>query len=164
MSDSSPVIPDPIPQTLYRHILVGTGGAPHSQVAVARAIALAKHYGATLHVVTVVPQGASPLMNAAVAFPGAETFEAQAKQDVYANRAAHLTRTAEAIRAHEVTVVEHLVPALKPADAILTVAREAGIDLIVLGRKHKSAWSAALAGSVSDMVSHASPVDVLIAR
>ncbi|MDO4247262.1 MAG: universal stress protein, partial [Deinococcus sp.] len=61
-------------------------------------------------------------------------------------------------------VVEHLLPALKPAEAILQVAQQVGADLIVLGRKHKSAWSAALAGSVSDMVSHASPVDVLMAR
>ena len=37
-------------------------------------------------------------------------------------------------------------------------------DLILIGRRHKTAWSAALAGSVSDMVSHASPVDVMVVR
>ena len=148
----------------YHHILVATGGAPHSQKAVERAIQIARHYGATLHVVTVVPQGGSALMNVAVAFPGAETFEAQALTDDAARREMHLHTTAEQIRAQGVSVVEHLLPALKPADAILQVAREAQADLIVMGRKHKSAWTAALAGSVSDMVSHASPVDVLIAR
>lgn len=156
-------MPEPSPH-LYRHLLVATGGAPHSQKAVERAVQIARHYGATLHVVTVVPQGGSTLMNAAVAFPGAETFEAQALTDDAARRETHLHATAEAIRAQGVTVVEHLIPALKPADAILQVAQEAGADLIVLGRKHKSAWTAALAGSVSDMVSHASPIDVLIAR
>ena len=70
-------MPEPSPH-LYRHLLVATGGAPHSQKAVERAVQIARHYGATLHVVTVVPQGGSTLMNAAVAFPGAETFEAQA--------------------------------------------------------------------------------------
>ena len=154
---------DPSPHQ-YQHVLVATGGAPHSQKAVERAVQIARHYGATLHVVTVVPQGGTPLMNAAVAFPGAETFEAQALQDDTTRREAHLHTTAEQIRAQGVNVVEHLLPALKPADAILQVAAEAGVDLIVMGRKHKSAWTAALAGSVSDMVSHASPVDVLIAR
>lgn len=125
---------------------------------------IADHYGAALHIITVVPQGGSALMNAAVAFAGAETFEAQAMQDEYAKREAHLKSTADTARAVGLAVVEHLVPALKPADAILQVAREAGADLIVLGRKHKTAWSAALAGSVADMVSHAAAVDVLIAR
>lgn len=150
--------------SLYRNILVGTGGAPHSEVAVARAARLARHHGAALHIVTVVPQAGSPLLNVAAAFPGGETIEAQAHQDDFARRQVHLRQTAEQLRAQGVSVTEHLLPALKPADAILQVAQEVGADLIVLGRKHKSAWSAALAGSVSDMVSHASPVDVLIAR
>lgn len=46
----------------YTRILVATGGAPHSQVAVQRATRLARHFGAPLHVITVVPQGATPLM------------------------------------------------------------------------------------------------------
>lgn len=156
MSDPSPHV--------YRHILVATGGAPHSRKAVERAIQIARHYGATVHVVTVVPQGGSALSSAALAFSGAEPFEAQALQDDTARRQAHLQATAEQIRAQGVNVVEHLMPALNPADAILQVAQEAQADLIVMGRKHKSAWTAALAGSVSDMVSHASPIDVLIAR
>lgn len=148
----------------YRHVLVATGGAPHSQIAVQRAIEVAKHYGATLHVVTVIPHGRSALMNAAVAFPGAEPFEAQAMQGENLQREQVLKTAADEIRATGLTVVEHLIAALKPADAILQAAQESGADLIVMGRRHKSAWTAALAGSVSDMVSHASPVDVLIAR
>lgn len=159
MSDS------PLPELpAYTHILVASGGAPHSQVAVSRAARIAKSIGATLHLVAVVPQGGTPLMNASSAFAGGETFEAQALQDDYARREAYLHQTATQLRGMGLTVQEYLVPALKAADAILAVAKEANVDLIVMGRKHKSAWTAALAGSVSDMVSHASPVDVLIAR
>lgn len=78
--------------------------------------------------------------------------------------AEHLRQTAAKLRTHGLHVEEHLVAALKPADAILQVARGVEADLILLGHRHKTAWSAALAGSVSDMVSHASPVDVLIVR
>lgn len=154
MTDSTP----------YRTVLVATGGAPHSEAAVARAALLARQGGSTLHVVTVVPQVGGPLLNVAAAFPGGETIEAQAHQDDHARREAHLRQTADQLRAQGLNVMEHLLPALKPAEAILQVAQQVGADLIVLGRKHKSAWSAALAGSVSDMVSHASPVDVLVAR
>ncbi|WP_135228214.1 universal stress protein [Deinococcus fonticola] len=148
----------------YRTILVASGGAPHSLVAVARAARIVRRVGATLHLVAVVPQAASPLMNVATAFAGGEMFEGQAKQDDYAQREAYLQRAAADLRAAGLDVHAHLVPALKPADAIVQVAQEQNADLIILGRKHKSAWTAALAGSVSDMVSHASPVDVLIVR
>ena len=150
--------------SLYRTILVGTGGASHSEVALARAVTLARHHRHDVQRGPVVPQVGRPLMTAAAAFPGAEPFEAQAMTDEHASRQAYLTQVAGELRAQGVSVTEHLRPALKPADAILEVAQETGADLIVLGRKHKSAWSAALAGSVADMVSHASPVDVLIAR
>lgn len=148
----------------YRRLLVGTGGAPHSQLAIERAAELARYFGATLHVVTVIPRGRSALGSAAAALAGSSEFEAQLLQDEEQRRAAHLQQTAAGLRERGLQVEEHLAFALKPADAILAVAQEVGADLILLGRRHTSAWSAALAGSVSDMVSHASPVDVLIVR
>ncbi|MFC4426169.1 universal stress protein [Deinococcus navajonensis] len=152
------------PALSYQRLLVATGGAPHSQRAVERAAQLALHFGAVLHIVTVVPQAGSALRNAAAAFPGGETFEVQARQDDFAQRQTYQQQLVNGLRARGVTVEPHLVQALKPADAILAVAREQSAELIVLGRKHTSAWSAALAGSVSDMVSHAAGVDVLIVR
>lgn len=157
---------DPSPQSMrdYHHILVASGGAPHSLVAVSRAARIANQVNATLHLVTIVPQGTSPLMNVATAFSGGEMFESQAKQDDYTRRENYLKQAAADLREAGVNVKEHLISALKPADAILQVAQDENVDLIVLGRKHKSAWTAALAGSTSDMVSHAASVDVLIVR
>jgi nucleotide-binding universal stress UspA family protein len=148
----------------YRCLLVATGGAIHSQIATERAAQLALMFGAPLHVITVISQGKSGLENVAAAFAGSSALDARALQDDHQRHAQQLKQTAAALRARGLEVQEHLVNALKPADAILGVARDVGADLIVLGRRHTSAWSAALAGSVADMVSHASPVDVLIAR
>ncbi|MBZ9751525.1 universal stress protein [Deinococcus sp. HMF7604] len=152
----------PLPP-LYSRLLVATGGAPHSVLAVERAAQLAEHYGAAIHLVTVIPQGQGGLENVALALGagGPDTRTAQAERQRFET---HLQQTAQALRSRGLTVREHLVTALKPADAILTVAHDVQADLIVLGRRHTSAWSAALAGSVSDMVSHASPVDVLVVR
>jgi nucleotide-binding universal stress UspA family protein len=153
--------PAPAP---YRRLLVATGGAPHSLVAIERAATLADYFGATLHVVTVIPQGSRGLENVTVAFGGGGGLSSQTIQENHERFEVHLRETASALRARGLQVEEHLMTALRPADAILAVAAEADVDLIFLGRRHKTAWSAALAGSVSDMVSHASPVDVLIVR
>ena len=149
---------------LYHRLLVATGGAPHSLVAVERAATLAEHFGATLHVVTVIPQGNRGLESVTVAFAGSGGLSSQTFQEHHERFQSHLRETASALRARGLQVEEHLLTALRPADAILAVAAEVGANLILLGRHHKTAWSAALAGSVSDMVSHASPVDVLVVR
>ncbi|WP_233554751.1 universal stress protein [Deinococcus cavernae] len=147
----------------YRTILVASGGAPHSLVAVARAARIARRVGATLHLVAVVPQAASPLMNVATAFAGGEMFE------VRPNR----TTTPSAKRTFSgppPTCARRPRRACPPGSRPETRRRDcaggAGAERRpdYPGRKHKSAWTAALAGSVSDMVSHASPVDVLIVR
>lgn len=161
MTQSQPSQPLP---PLYRRLLVATGSAAHSEVALRRAGELALHFGATLHVVTVIPQGKSSLENVAAAFAGGSAQDARTVQDERDRLEQYLRHTAQRLRDTGAEVQEHLVEALKPADAILAVAQEVGADLIVLGRRHKTAWSAALAGSVSDMVSHASAVDVLVVR
>jgi len=152
--------------TLYRRILVASGGAPHSIQAVERAIALAVQFSAELHLIAVVPVAASPFVNmgSALSLPGSGGMASAALEDASTLRQAHLRATAAQARTYGLTVHEHLIQALKAADAILHVAAEAQVDLIVLGRRHKTAFGAALAGSTGDAVSHASNVDVLIAR
>ncbi|MFC4453814.1 universal stress protein [Deinococcus sonorensis] len=154
----------PSTPALYHRVLVASGGAPHSVQAVQRAVQLARHFGAELHLVVVVPAASSPLVNMAAGLPGSEMLEADALASASATRQLHLQQTAAQARAQGLTVHEHLIQAMKPADAILSVAREVQADLIVLGRRHTSAFSAAMAGSTGDAVSHAATADVLIAR
>lgn len=149
---------------IYRRILVASGGAPHSLKAVERAVALAEHFGAPLEIVAVVPIGANALLNLAAGLPGGELLEAEAVRNDAHLREAHLRATAADARARGLAVREHLVEAARPADAILAVARETGADLIVLGRRHTTALSAAVAGSTGNAVSHVADVDVLVAR
>ncbi|GGL19547.1 universal stress protein [Deinococcus radiotolerans] len=156
-------MPD-LPGVQYRRILVATGGAAHSEVATQRAAHLALQFSAPLHIVSVIPQGRPGLENVTAAFAGSSDLDGRVTQDTHQRINRHLHSTAADARSLGLDVHEHLITALKPADAILSVAREVDADLIVLGRRHTSAWSAALAGSVADMVSHASPVDVLVAR
>ncbi|SMB82708.1 universal stress protein [Deinococcus hopiensis] len=148
----------------YQRILVATGGAPHSEKAVERAIALAVHFGATLDIVAVIPIGANVFVNIAAGMPGAGKFEEQQAQDEHQLRGNHLQQVAAVARERGLLVHEHLLQGIKPADAILGVARDVGADLIVMGRRHTTAFSAAMAGSTGDAVSHAATTDVLIAR
>jgi nucleotide-binding universal stress UspA family protein len=143
---------------------VATGGAPHSIQAVERAISLAVQFSAELHLVAVVSVVSHPLINMGAAVPGSGVMDSMALENTSTIRQAHLLVTAEQARRHGLTVHEHLIQALKPAEAILAVAAEVQADLIVLGRRHKTAFSAALAGSTGDAVSHAAQADVLIAR
>ncbi|EYB68569.1 hypothetical protein DEIPH_ctg020orf0002 [Deinococcus phoenicis] len=149
---------------LYRRILVATGGAPHSEKAVAHAVALAQHFGAALDIVAVVPLAANGFVSLASGLPGSEALEAQVVQNARMVRQDHLRQVAQAAREQGLEVGEYLIQAAKPAEAILDVAAQTGADLIVLGRRHTSAFSAAMAGSTGDAVSHAAGIDVLIAR
>lgn len=152
---------DPLP---YRRVLVATGGAPHSQRAVARALSLAVACRAPLHVVTVVPISVGPLVNMAASLPGSETLEVDALENERAVREAHLKGVAAEARARGLQVTEHLVQAARPADAIVRIAGEVGADLVVIGRRTKGVLGAALVGSTADAISHAAPADVLVVR
>lgn len=149
---------------MYRRVLVATGGGAHSQRAVERAVQLARQFGAALEVVVVAPMTAGPLVGLAAGVPGGELLEAQAVQTADDTRQALLDTVLAQARAGGLEARGHLVQATPAADAIVQTAREVGADLIVLGRRHKTATGAALAGSVGDAVHHASPVDVLIVR
>ncbi|WP_027482892.1 universal stress protein, partial [Deinococcus pimensis] len=115
---------------VYRRILVATGGAPHSDLAVERAVTLALRFGATLDVVTVVPVIANALVSMAVGLPGSESLEAHNMESERAVREEVLARTVEFARSRGLPVTGHLVHAPRPADAILGVARDVGADLI----------------------------------
>ncbi len=150
------------PSSLYRRILVATGGAPHSEKAVERAIELAQQFGAVLDVVVVVPTQRSAMASLAASIPGSGALEEQIVQTLYDARAAHLRAVMTRAEAAGLDVRPHLLSAARPADVILKMAAELEADLIVLGRRHTTALSANLAGSVGLSVSRAALVDVLI--
>ncbi|WP_344983346.1 universal stress protein [Deinococcus rubellus] len=154
--------PEEVQTQCYRRILVATGGAPHSEKAVERAIDLARQFGAVLDVLVVVPTQRSAMASLAASIPGSGALEEQIVQTLYDVRAAHLRAVMARAEAAGLDVRPHLLSAARPADVILKMAAETSADLIVLGRRHTTALSANLAGSVGLSVSRAALVDVLI--
>ncbi|WP_290813083.1 universal stress protein [Halovivax sp.] len=135
---------------MYDAILAATDGSERAEAALAHAIELGAATGATVHVVTVVETSDNPMK-----FSTAEVDE--------------LNRTAEEI-------VDEIVAAYdgqdveirgdvrrgRPAEALLTYADEADVDLIVVGERGADGVSGALLGSTADRLARTADVPVTI--
>jgi nucleotide-binding universal stress UspA family protein len=142
---------------MYTSIVVGTNGSATADIALDRAIALARMTGATLHVVSAYEPtparvgGSRPAAEAAE-FPVTPHF----KVDAVLDRATDLAQGGGIeIEAHG--------PRGDAAAAILSVAEENKADLIILGSKGMQGARRVL-GSVPNKVSHHAPCDVLIVQ
>jgi len=138
---------------MYTSIVVGIDGSPTAEMALDRAIDLARTYGARLHVVSAYEPLPARVTGGA---PSGEDF--QAPSDFKAD--AVLQRALDRSGTKDLDVEEH-APKGSAADALIAVAQETGADLIVIGsvgmRGPKRIF-----GSVPNSVSHRSPCDVLI--
>jgi len=134
---------------MFGTIVVGTDWSDTAELAVARALELARVTGAQLHVVSVDERTAVPL-GAATGTRGGPHVQA----DVV------LQQTLERLGASDVPVTQH-TPTGAIADALLAVARQQQADLIVLGSRGMHGARRVL-GSVPNKVSHHAPCDVLI--
>lgn len=137
-------------------IVVGTDGSEPAVRALDQAIAVAKRDGAALHIVTALPDAA--LIRERIS-SGATTFSinlSQVADSVLARAAERAER--EGVQA-ETHASEH-----DPAEAIITVAKEVGADLIVVGSRGLSGIERFLLGSVSTKVASHAPCNVMIVR
>jgi len=142
---------------MYQSIVVGTNGSATADIALDRAIALAKMTGAALHVVSAYEPAPA---HVAGGRPAAEVQAAPVTQhfkvDVVLDRATHIAQGGGIeINAHG--------PRGDAASAIISVAEETKADLIVLGSKGMQGARRVL-GSVPNKVSHRAPCDVLIVQ
>jgi nucleotide-binding universal stress UspA family protein len=140
---------------MYTSIVVGTNGSTTADIALERAIALAKLTGATLHVVSAYEPAPA---HVAGSRPAAEVQEFPVtphfKVDAVLDRATHVAKGEEVkIEAHG--------PRGDAASAILSIADEEKADLIVLGSKGMQGARRVL-GSVPNSVSHKAQCDVLV--
>ena len=139
---------------MYDSIVVGIDGSDTADIALGRAIELARMTGATLHVVSAYEPNPAHLSGGAP--PGEFTPGSDIKAD------AVLQRALDQARGEEVEVQEH-APQGSAADAILAVAKEHGADAIVIGSVGMRGARRVL-GSVPNKVSHQAPCDVLIVQ
>ncbi len=139
---------------MYDSIVVGIDGSDTADIALGRAIELARLTGATLHVVSAYEP--NPAHVSGDAPPGEFTAGSDFKAD------AVLQRALDQARGKELEVQEH-APQGSAADAILTVAKEQGADAIVIGSVGMHGARRVL-GSVPNKVSHQASCDVLIVQ
>ena len=133
---------------VLRHILVATDFGPVADAALTYGRALARNFGATLHVLHVAenfflrPTTGDPhTLKAAVA----RRLEALLSDDDRRDLRAHAA----------LETSDH------PADAIIDYARQADIDLVVMGTYGRTGMSQLFVGSVAERVVRTAPCPVL---
>jgi nucleotide-binding universal stress UspA family protein len=140
---------------MFRHILIGYDGSPHSKKALEHGIELARQGGAEITVVTAFAKlpdylGASLLEGLAV------RATSQAQATVFMG--------AEQARAAGIEKVREEVLEGNAAECLLRVAETRGCDLIVVGSRGHGEFTGLLLGSVSDRVAHHAKAPVLIVK
>jgi nucleotide-binding universal stress UspA family protein len=141
---------------MYKVIVAGTDGSATANVALGKAIELAKLSGATLHVVhahrAVSPHQAAPL---------AGTVDiVNVNADIRADSARVCADAISIADREGVEVIPHSTDG-DPADALIAVARDVDADVIVVGNRGMTGARRVL-GSVPNKVSHHSPCSLLI--
>ncbi|MBO0769396.1 MAG: universal stress protein [Solirubrobacterales bacterium] len=145
----------------YRSILVGTDGSETARTAVDHAIELAQVTRASLMLVSAFePVGGERVRSQALEAPADAQWLVGPREDVLA------LLDGVAKLAHDAGVVDVRSFARQgdAADAIIDVAEETGVDLIVVGNKGMTGARRFLLGSVPNKVSHHAPCSVLIVR
>lgn len=144
---------------MYKTIVVGTDGSPTATEAVRVAAALARCFGAVIHVVRAYQPASQHYASAAmvpVASAGILEYDEVIRADVETGLAALCTSADLA----GLTVETHARPQAA-TDAILAVADETGADLIVVGNRGMHG-AKRIFGSVPNSVTHHAPCSVLV--
>jgi nucleotide-binding universal stress UspA family protein len=142
---------------MFKSIVVGTNGSETADIAVSRAVELAKLTGATLHVVSAYEPAPARVGGSR---PPAEAAEWAISPHFKVD--AVLDRATDIAKAGDVELDVH-GPKGDAASAILSVAERFDADLIVLGSKGMQGARRVL-GSVPNTVSHRASCDVLIVQ
>jgi len=144
------------------NILVALDGSDHATSALELASDIAAKYGATLHLINAIESAKLP--EALHRYAKSEHIEGSAPRiyDVIAER---LLDTAGA-KAREMGVndVKPVIRNGDPAQQIVDYAKEAKIDMVVMGSKGLSDIQGLLLGSVSHKVSHLAPCTCVTVR
>ena len=139
-----------------RRVVVGLDGSPNSQAALDYAVALARPLGAEV----VATYALMPLEYVYPPHPLAlpVQFDEQALQSLQGQLEDEWCRP---LREAGIRYRARVITG-RPSTVLDDAAREEGADLIVVGRRGRSAARELLAGSVSHELSHRSEIPVLI--
>ena len=145
---------------MFERILVGTDGSETAGEAVRQATELARATGAKLDIVSAYePVPASRLREEGGEIPGDVAYAIGPKEDV------NVILEAASVPAREAGVeVNTHAREGDPASAILDLAEELDVSVIVVGNKGMTGARRFLLGSVPNNISHHAPCSVYIAR
>jgi nucleotide-binding universal stress UspA family protein len=142
---------------MFKAIVVGTNGSETADIAVSRAVELAKLTGATLHVVSAYEPAPARVGGSSPPAEAAEwAITPHFKVDAVLDRATDIARGGG-------VEIEVHGPKGDAASAILSVAERAGADLIVLGSKGMQGARRVL-GSVPNSVTHKAACSVYVVK
>ncbi|WP_254763521.1 universal stress protein [Natrinema marinum] len=133
---------------MYQDILVPTDGSDGTRRSLNHGVTIADRFGATIHALSVVPEGPLGTLQTDEAIPAAE-------------RAVERIETEASREGVEVvTAVEQGVP----HEQILAYADEHGIDMIVMGTQGRTGLDRVLVGSVTERIVRMADVPVVTVR
>jgi nucleotide-binding universal stress UspA family protein len=143
---------------MYTRIVVGTDGSPTADQAVEEAARLARHLGASLHIVTAY-RSKEPGMGQASGAPLVDTGAGEVARKSVAEQVVGRAATSWG---EGLDVKTHAANGAAP-DVIFDVAEQEGADLIVVGSKGMHG-ARRLLGSVPNSVAHGAECSVLIVK
>jgi nucleotide-binding universal stress UspA family protein len=142
---------------VYRNILVAVDGSAHAERALADAIELARSGGASLTVVTVVPELSAWITGGPMGPPPNLGPIGEELERDYRLRLEEAAGRVPDDVPHSARLLEG-----RPAEAILRQVREGGHDLVVVGSRGRGELRSMVLGSVSHEILQDSPVPVLV--
>ena len=153
----------PSTSATFQRILVAVDGSEASRKALTYADRLAKHSGAELHLVTVIPDVPPPLVDpigvggAAASLTYNETLKTLEQE-------ARVVMEVSRAQVDSQKTVFHTARAQRErvADVLTTYAKEKACDLMVMGTHGRTGFDRLLLGSVAEGVAHNTTVPLLL--
>lgn len=149
---------------MFKSLLIATDGSELGDKAVAAGVELAKSHGAKVLVVTATDPVATGLGAGGFGTFDAGPIIAQLEDDYAAQAKKLLTAAKDKLAASGIAAETLHVPRYRPADAILNVATERGVDTIVMGSHGRRGLGRLLLGSQASEVLARANVPVLIVK
>jgi nucleotide-binding universal stress UspA family protein len=143
-----------------KNVLVATDFGEASESALVYGRALARNFGATLHVVHVIQNAFGYTMAGDVAAAGYTAL----MSDLETAAQKELDRTVREDDRRELNAKAVLMTSMHPAQGVVQYARDESIDLIVMGTHGRGPFSHILMGSVAERVVRTAPCPVLTVR
>ncbi|WP_226041446.1 universal stress protein [Natrinema sp. DC36] len=133
---------------MYQDILVPTDGSDGTRRSLTHGLAIAERFDATIHALSIVPEGPLGTLQTDEAIPAAERAVERIEAEA----------TREGVDV--VTAVEQGVP----HEEILAYADDHGIDMIVMGTQGRTGLDRVLVGSVTERIVRMADVPVVTVR